>query len=203
VSKQRRCFTNPIVVDGEPGTYRAQSGGLFCIPPTTSAAVNNTGGLPGAGRLTLDFDAEPRCAADPDVIWEAPGGSNCAPITATTTTTLVPPIPCETVLPPLCSSGGGCSAGNTCQDVGGSCGCAPEATTTTTMPACADATFPVCGGGTCPAGSTCQLDLMGLVCACTPGTACADTAFPICGGTCPPGQSCQGNLLGLACACGP
>ena len=198
LSKRRLCYTDPIVTDGEPGTYSSQSASIFCIPPTTSGAVNNTGGLPGAGRLVLDFDAEPRCASDPGVVWEIPGGSNCGAVIPTTTTTLIPPIPCETVVPPVCSSGGGCPPGQTCQTSGAACACAPVAPTS-----CSGSTFPTCGGGACPAGETCQLDLVGLACVCTSGTTCADTMFPTCGGSCPAGQSCQGDILGLACACGP
>jgi len=109
VTKQRLCFTDPITVDGAPGTYRALSGALFCIPPTTSSAVNSTGGLPGAGRINLDFDAEPRCANEPDTVWEIPGGANCTSVTPTTTTTLVPPIGCNTLVPPLCGGGTDCN----------------------------------------------------------------------------------------------
>jgi hypothetical protein len=200
VEQQRRCHTDPIVVGGTPGTYRALSGAIFCIPPTTSSVVNSAGGLPGAGRISLDFDAEPRCANEPDTVWEIPGGANCTPVTPTTTTTLIPPIGCNTLVPPLCGGGTDCGAGNTCQDIGGgACGCAADPGGP--MP-CGGA-FPVCGNGTCPAGQTCQLDIPNLTCNCTVGTACADTMFPICGGTCPGGQTCQGNILGLACACGP
>jgi hypothetical protein len=203
LSKQRLCFADPIVVTGNPGTYGAVSGSLFCIPPTTSGAVNNAGGLPGAGRLVLDFDSDVRCAGDPSVVWEIPGGSNCPGVTPTTTTTL-PTVPCGTLVPPLCTTGGGCGVGETCQDNGLGCACAPAVTTTTMPASCAGATFPICGGASCTPGSTCQLDLMASACVCTPGTACADTLFPICGGTCPgPGQTCQGNILGLACACAP
>ena len=196
IEQPRICYPDPIEVGGHPGLFGADVGGLACIGVTTSAVINVASGLPGPVRVALNFDSDVGCGADPSVPWDPPIGSNCTTIGSTTTTTLVPPLPCVTSLAPAC--GGTCPVGESCASNGVVCQCEPDAPTN-----CGDQPFPVCGSGSCPAGSTCQLDLQGLACTCTAGTACADTSFPICGGDCPLGQSCQGNLLGVACACGP
>jgi hypothetical protein len=203
ISQPRRCYPNPITVSGSPGVFGADVGGLACIGLTTSAVINIASGLPGAFKIELDFDSEPACASDPSLPWYPPAGANCTATASTTTTTLFPPLPCVAGIPPAC--GGTCPPGEVCASNGLTCACQAGGTTTTTMPpagGCGTAEFPLCGLGACPAGSTCQLDLMNSTCTCTPGTACADTFFPICGGTCPLGQACQGNIQGLACACG-
>ncbi len=49
--KRRECFRNPIVRTGQPGTQNATLAATFCIPPTSSSAINQVGGLPGPGAV--------------------------------------------------------------------------------------------------------------------------------------------------------
>ncbi len=57
------CFTDngalgsTISVSGIPSTFAPTFGGLFCLPPTTSLAVDLFIGLPGLGRVTLPATA--------------------------------------------------------------------------------------------------------------------------------------------------
>ncbi len=51
VTQTRKCFLDPIVRVGVPGTTSNVFGSTFCIPATTSPAVNNTAGLPGPGAI--------------------------------------------------------------------------------------------------------------------------------------------------------
>jgi hypothetical protein len=202
IQDKRRCYPDPIEVTGVPSIFTPVASGLACIGVTSSVVINLGAALPGAVRVELEYESTPTCAADPSLPWQPPGGANCVATSSTTTTTLIPPLPCVAGVPPSCG-GGDCPAGQVCVSNGVTCACA-TGTTTTTMPTpCTTATFPLCGQGECPAGSTCQLDLASSSCVCTPGTACQDTFFPICGGDCPLGQSCQGDLLGVACSCGP
>jgi hypothetical protein len=53
VFKNRECFVNEgIVRTGSPGVPERVSASQFCISATSSAAVNNTAGIPGPGALT-------------------------------------------------------------------------------------------------------------------------------------------------------
>lgn len=65
------CHVYPIQLQGEAGAFSlgsstGQSVNSFCIPPTTSTAVNQTAGLPGEGvilvphTLTVQFPAAPQ-----------------------------------------------------------------------------------------------------------------------------------------------
>ncbi|HIF64740.1 MAG TPA: hypothetical protein EYG16_01975 [Deltaproteobacteria bacterium] len=72
----RDCYLDPIEAAGDPSPYGGDMGAIFCVPPTASPAVNNAGGLPGAGRVTINFDYHGICD-DGVTAFEAPGGSNC------------------------------------------------------------------------------------------------------------------------------
>ncbi len=72
----RDCYLDPIEAAGAPSPYGGDMGAIFCVPPTASPAVNNAGGLPGAGRVTINFDYHGVCD-DGLTAFEAPGGSNC------------------------------------------------------------------------------------------------------------------------------
>ncbi len=51
VTEVRRCFIDPIVRTGVPGTATLTLASTFPIPATSSPAVNNTAGLPGPGAI--------------------------------------------------------------------------------------------------------------------------------------------------------
>ncbi|HYC55966.1 MAG TPA: hypothetical protein VEL28_13610 [Candidatus Binatia bacterium] len=191
ISDLRRCYTDPIQVDGVADPFNPVTGAIFCIPPTTSPAVNVTGGIPGPGVFVLDFSSDVRCKSDPNLVYEFPDGANCGTTATTTSTTLLPPLECETATAPAC--GGTCDGGQVCTDNGGVCEC-----TDPPIPSCQDATSPACGG-TCPEGQVCVDS--GGTCGCTsvPLPACSAAAAPACGGVCPLGQVC--TAAGSVCGC--
>jgi hypothetical protein len=207
LTQQRRCFPDPIVVQGDADRYNPVRATAFCVPPTTSIAVNSTGGLPGPGTFELESSADIRCQSDPNVPYDFPNGSSCLQTTTTTTTTLLPPVPCDTLLPPLCSTGTDCPPGEGCVTTATSCSCQPTTTTTTTtlLPPipCGTLLPPLCSvGSDCPAGQGCVAS--GAACGCQTTTTttlppCGGATFPVCGGACPVGQQCQAGVL--ACAC--
>ena len=51
VTVVRRCFMDPIVRTGVPGTSTLTLASTFPIPATSSPAINNTAGLPGPGAI--------------------------------------------------------------------------------------------------------------------------------------------------------
>ena len=71
----RPCYLNPITADGTPGQDGAELVSAFCSAPTASGSVNAAGGLPGAGRVKLDFDFTGYCS-DGTTQFEL-GGNNC------------------------------------------------------------------------------------------------------------------------------
>jgi hypothetical protein len=56
VTEVRRCYFDPIVRVGTPGLGHVTSASTFCIPATSSPAVNNTAGLPGPGAILYGND---------------------------------------------------------------------------------------------------------------------------------------------------
>lgn len=112
----RRCFPDPITVTGSADIYNPVTGAIFCIPPTTNIAVNQTAGLPGPGTIQLDSDIDVRCQSDPNLVYQFPAGANCPDLvttTTTTTTTVTLPVPaCDSATFPAC--GGTCPVGQTC-----------------------------------------------------------------------------------------
>ncbi len=73
----RPCYNDPIVNNNDGGPFGALLGSVFCAAPTGNGAVDFATGQPGASQLQLDFDFEARCASNADVVYWAPGGSNC------------------------------------------------------------------------------------------------------------------------------
>jgi hypothetical protein len=51
VAGNRRCFLDPIVRTGMPGTTMNTAVATFCIPATSATAINTTAGLPGPGSI--------------------------------------------------------------------------------------------------------------------------------------------------------
>ncbi|HYC53656.1 MAG TPA: hypothetical protein VEL28_01785 [Candidatus Binatia bacterium] len=187
----RRCFADPIVVEGHPDVLRPLNVAAFCIPPTTNPAVNISGGLPGPGTFALDFHADIRCQNNKELAYEFPDGANCV-AGGTTTTTLLPVPQCEDSESPVC--GGVCPVGQVCTDNAGACEC-----TGLPLPSCEDATAPVCGG-VCPVAGDLCLDNNGT-CECViPSLPQCDTAeSPVCGGVCPTGEVCLDVLGNCEC----
>lgn len=162
LEQKRACYPDPLIQEASPGVLEADLSATFCIAATTSAAVNQSAGLPGPGVLTLSTEFDPTCASDPSLSWELPSGANCG-----TPPTTLPPQLCGDSFP-IC--GGECPAGLVCEVDGLACICnTPPTTTTTTLPvpACGDTVFPVCGG-TCAPGQSCQGTLIGAPCECLP-----------------------------------
>lgn len=116
LAELRRCFPDPITVSGTADVAHPVNGAIFCIPPTTNIAVNQTAGLPGPGTIQLDFDVDIRCQSDPSLVYQFPDGANCPDLvttTTTTTTTITLPLPpCGSATFPVC--GGLCAVGQVC-----------------------------------------------------------------------------------------
>jgi hypothetical protein len=53
VSKNQRCFMDPIVKTGTPGLSTDTLVSAFCIPATSGSAINQTAGLPGPGAISF------------------------------------------------------------------------------------------------------------------------------------------------------
>ncbi|HYB98728.1 MAG TPA: hypothetical protein VEC57_06285 [Candidatus Limnocylindrales bacterium] len=187
----RRCYSDPIVLEGRADIFNPLNVAAFCIPPTTNPAVNISGGLPGPGTFALDFTADIRCQSNRQLPYEFPSGANCT-AGGTTTTTLLPVPDCEDSESPVC--GGVCPVGQACTDNAGSCQC-----TGLPLPACGEATAPTCGG-VCPTAGDLCMDNNGT-CECVIPTLpqCGDAASPVCGGFCPQGEICV-DVVG-ACEC--
>lgn len=188
----RRCFPDPIVVSGDPDRDEPTSSSIFCIAPTSNAAVNLAAGLPGPGTLAISYNADVRCQSNPDVAYEFPSGENCSTV-STTTTTLLPLPDCADAESPVC--GGICPTGQVCADNAGVCEC-----TGVPLPGCAEATAPTCGGICENLDDVCTD--VGGTCECQPLTLpqCADAEAPLCGGLCPTGELCTD--VGGTCECG-
>ncbi len=86
LAQARSCFTDPFGAAGtagmpgatvSSGAFGAGMAATLCVPATSVGPVDQLVGLPGPGRVRFDFDFETRCASDPAVTYEAPGGSNC------------------------------------------------------------------------------------------------------------------------------
>lgn len=75
VTKRRNCFLDPITASGDGNRFGGDMASTFCVPPTISAAVNSAGGIPGPGRVTINFDYYGVCADG--TAHQPPGGSNC------------------------------------------------------------------------------------------------------------------------------
>lgn len=76
LEQERGCFTSTITATGEPGIFNSEGVSVFCSGQTSSTPVNSSGGLPGPGRVRLDFDFNIYCP-DGSTQMQLPGGSNC------------------------------------------------------------------------------------------------------------------------------
>jgi hypothetical protein len=68
---------DPIEATGLAGSDGAELVSTFCWPPLIGAGKNGAYGLPGAARMTMDWDFTAYCS-DGTTEFEL-GGSNCPP----------------------------------------------------------------------------------------------------------------------------
>lgn len=76
LSPVRSCFGPSISATGVPGIFNSEGVSAFCTAATSNVGVNSAGGLPGPGKVRLDFDFNVLCS-DHTTQYELPGGSNC------------------------------------------------------------------------------------------------------------------------------
>jgi len=72
----RSCFLSTISSTGVSGVYDSEGVSVFCSAATASSTVNGAAGLPGPGRVRLDFDYDILCD-DHSTTYQLPGGLNC------------------------------------------------------------------------------------------------------------------------------
>jgi len=73
---ERSCFLPTISGTGTPGIFNSEGVSAFCSAKTSSSNINSAAGLPGPGRVKLDFDFDLFCS-DHTTKFELPSGSNC------------------------------------------------------------------------------------------------------------------------------
>ncbi|HYB98828.1 MAG TPA: hypothetical protein VEC57_06790 [Candidatus Limnocylindrales bacterium] len=71
----RSCFLPTITTTGDPGIFESNGISTFCTAQTSNPGVNSAGGLPGPGRVKLNFNFDLYCANGTQ--YNLPGGSNC------------------------------------------------------------------------------------------------------------------------------
>jgi hypothetical protein len=182
----RECFLDPIVRTGTPGTQRSVIASAFCIPPTSSSAVNAAAGLPGPGGLlqpTLNFRSGAECGdggLDPGEACDPPANGPCPG-------RCLPSCQC-----PACGDGQVNQPGEQCD--GGDDAACPGAC----QPSC-QCTAAVCGDGQLGFGEECDGAAPGGQC---PAAACLGncTCGPFCGdGALDAGEECDGAAAGGQC----
>lgn len=229
--KFRECFLDPIVRTGTAGTQTAVIAATFCIPPTTSPAVNSVAGLPGPGGLLLPaliirsaatcgngvLDTGEQCdpPAAPTCVGACRADCTCAS-TETCGDNVVnqPSEQCDGTDPGVCT--GGCEPDCTCTPV---CGDGIREGTEE----CDDGDDSACPGvcqPDCTCGPFCGDDTVdpGEECDGTGSTACPPSACqpdctcgPFCGdGVIDPGETCDSAQTGPCagtcaadCTCAP
>ncbi len=196
VSEIRRCFLDPIVRVGTPGTSTDVLGATFCIPATSSPAVNNTAGLPGPGAIRFPNTVDAKFCGDnvrnrPSEECDGSDSANCPGACA-------PDCTCMTVCGNgVTEFGEQCDPGNPptvpASDAACPTQCKPanDPAACTCPPICGDgfvAPTEQCDPGGVPPGtpandSACPGSCNPVTCACPP---------PICGnGTIEPGETCE------------
>jgi len=76
VTKPRSCFLPTVSGTGTPGIFSSEGVSAFCNGLTGNTGVNAAGGLPGPGRVQLDFDFNVYCGTS-STQFNLPAGSNC------------------------------------------------------------------------------------------------------------------------------
>ncbi len=229
-TKRRECFADPIVRQGAPGTQTAVLAATFCIPPTSSSAINQVAGLPGPGAVvqpTLLLKSGAQCGngavdsgeeCDPPDDSACPGAcqANCRCAACGDNLVDQPSEQCDgaddTACPGACQANCTCGAGvcgNGTTEFGEECDGADDT-------ACPGACQPdctcgaVCGDGVVDPGEQCDGSGSGGQC---PASACQPdcTCGPYCGNNqIDPGEECDGNGTGSCpgtcqadCMCAP
>jgi hypothetical protein len=69
-TERRECFRDPITAFS-PATDASHPviTSVFCIPPTTNAAINVAAGYPGPGRAVIQTETFMTCPSDPSVTY--------------------------------------------------------------------------------------------------------------------------------------
>jgi len=76
LSQQRSCFLPTVTATGTQGIFNSVGVSSFCSGRTSSPTINAAGGLPGPGRVKLDFDFNLYCGTGATQ-YMSPLGSNC------------------------------------------------------------------------------------------------------------------------------
>jgi hypothetical protein len=76
LTKRRPCFLDKIVADGVANPSTPLGAATFCIPTTTSPAINDVAGLPGPARVLTQVSSTLFCESDPEKIY-TPGVGGC------------------------------------------------------------------------------------------------------------------------------
>lgn len=79
ITTNRSCFLPTVSATGIPGIYNSEGVSTFCSSVTSSGPVNTSAGLPGPGRVRLDFDFNLWCDGSTTNQFQLPLGSNCNP----------------------------------------------------------------------------------------------------------------------------
>ncbi len=66
-ARDQRCFMDPIVRVGTPGTQSNVAVSTFCIPATSASAINQTAGLPGPGAISFPSNIDLKRCGDNQV----------------------------------------------------------------------------------------------------------------------------------------
>ncbi len=74
--ERRKCFLNPLVATGHANPTTPVGVAAFCVPPTSSPAINSVAGLPGPGRTSNQAASRLFCASDPTKRY-TPGVGGC------------------------------------------------------------------------------------------------------------------------------
>ena len=76
LTRDRRCFLDPITASGIADPEFPAGAATFCIPPTASVAINSVAGLPGPARVVNQLQSTLFCENDPDSVY-TPGVGGC------------------------------------------------------------------------------------------------------------------------------
>ncbi len=74
--QRRACFLDPIVAVGAPDPQFPVGAAAFCIPPTSSPAINSVSGLPGPGRTITQASSKLFCEGNHAAQY-TPGVGGC------------------------------------------------------------------------------------------------------------------------------